>query len=92
MKKRKTIVWLLSMILGAVTLMPSCVNFGSESSTESVEETRKPDYSQSTAKYDIWAYSSACDDWYQYRNEKGEIIHEYAGPMEKQFLIDLLEL
>ena len=25
-------------------------------------------------------------------NEKGEIIHEYAGPMEKQFLIDLLEL
>ena len=77
MKKRKTIVWLLSMILGAVTLMPSCVNFGSESSTESVEETRKPDYSQSTAKYDIWAYSSACDDWYQYRNEKGEIIRVY---------------
>ena len=25
-------------------------------------------------------------------NEKGEIIHEYAGPMEKQFMIDLLEL
>ena len=25
-------------------------------------------------------------------NEKGEIIHEYAGPMEKQFLINLLEL
>ena len=25
-------------------------------------------------------------------NEKGEIIHEYAGPMEKQFMIDLLDL
>ncbi len=25
-------------------------------------------------------------------NEKGEIIHEYAGPMEKQFMVDLLEL
>ena len=25
-------------------------------------------------------------------NEKGEIIHEYVGPMEKQFLINLLEL
>ena len=25
-------------------------------------------------------------------NEKGEIIHEYAGPMEKKFMVDLLEL
>ena len=25
-------------------------------------------------------------------NEKGEIIHEYAGPMEKEFMVDLLEL
>ena len=25
-------------------------------------------------------------------NDKGEIIHEYVGPMEKQFMIDLLEL
>ena len=25
-------------------------------------------------------------------NEKGIIIHEYAGPMEKEFMVDLLEL
>ena len=25
-------------------------------------------------------------------NDKGEIIHEYAGPMEKEFMVDLLEL
>lgn len=25
-------------------------------------------------------------------NETGEIIHEYVGPMEKQFMVDLLEL
>jgi len=77
MKKRKTIACLLSMILGVVTLMPSCVDFSLEDSTGGVEETRKPDYSQSMAKYDIWAYSSTCDDWYQYRNEKGETIRVY---------------
>lgn len=77
MKKRKRIVRALSMLLGAMLVLSSCMKSGTESSIESVEETRKPDYSQSTAQYDIWAYSSVCDDWYQYRNEDGEVVRVY---------------
>lgn len=69
MKKRKICALLLSMTLGILTFMPSC-------STESVEEN-KPDYTKSAAEYDIWAYSSTCDDWYQYKNEKGETVRIY---------------
>lgn len=77
MKKRRRIECLLSLLLSAVTMMSSCAIFSTDSSSEGMGEMRKPDYSQSTAEYDIWAYSSACDDWYQYRNEEGEVVRIY---------------
>lgn len=69
MKKKKITALLISMVLGILSFLPSCSTEGGIA--------KKPDYANSTAKYDIWAYSSTCDDWYQYKNKNGETIRVY---------------